>query len=82
MQSYLIVWFKYLLKKPSVYVDAFLNNVTGYFYPFENSWKVYHKLNKKLPEAGFDYHYNSLETGRKVLYDYELLIEVSPVGLI
>ena len=44
--------------------------------------KYNHKLNKKLPDAGFDYHYNGLNNGRKLMYNYEIFIEYSPVGLI
>lgn len=80
--EYFGVWFKGLVKYPIVYVDATINNITSYFYPFESSWKVYHKLNHKLPQAGFDYHYNNLDIGRKLMHDYEVFIEYSPVGLI
>ena len=82
LENYAIVWFKYFLKYPNVYLDATINNVTGYFYPFENSWKVYHKLNSKLPQAGFNYHYNNLVKGREILHNYEIFIEASPLGLI
>ena len=80
--EYFCVWFKGLLKYPVIYADATINNITGYFYPYESSWKVYHKLNKKLPDAGFDYHYNGLNNGRKLMYNYEIFIEYSPIGLI
>ena len=80
--DYFGVWFKGLLKHPIIYVDATINNITSYFYPYESSWKVYHKLNQKLPEAGFNYHYNNLTIGRKLMHDYEIFIEYSPVGLI
>lgn len=80
--KYFGVWFKGLFKYPMVYVDATINNITSYFYPFESSWKVYHKLNPKLPEAGFDYHYNNLNLGRKLMHDYEVYTEYSPIGLI
>ena len=80
--EYFGVWFKGLIKHPIIYVDATINNITSYFYPYESSWKVYHKLNRKLPEAGFDYHYNNLSTGRKIMHSYEIFTEYSPVGLI
>jgi len=80
--AYFGVWFKGLFKYPVIYVDATINNITSYFYPYESSWKVYHKLNHKLPEAGFDYHYNNLNNGRKLMHNYELFIEKSPIGLI
>ena len=80
--NYFEVWFKGLFKYPMIYVDATINNITSYFYPYESSWKVYHKLNQKLPQAGFDYHYNNLSFGRKVMHDYEVLFEYSPLGII
>ncbi len=80
--AYLKVWFRHLFINPLTYIDATINNITTYFNPFESDWKVYSKLNEKLPEAGFDYHYNSLNTGRKMLYNYEKFIEKSPFGLI
>lgn len=79
--NYFGVWFKGLVKYPVVYVDATINNISGYFYPFDNSWKIYHKLNPKLPEAGFNYHYNNLVGMRKFLYNYEIFMECSPFGI-
>ena len=60
LMEYFQVWFKYLFKRPVVYIDATINNIYGYFYPNTSAWYVYTDLNHKLPEAGFDYHYNSL----------------------
>lgn len=80
--AYFEVWFKGLFKYPLIYVDATINNITSYFYPYESSWKVYHKLNPKLPQAGFDYHYNGLNAGRKFMHNYEIFMEYSPIGLI
>ena len=80
--KYFGVWFKGLIKYPTIYIDATINNITSYFYPYESSWKVYHKLNPKLPEAGFDYHYNNLFIGRKIMHSYEKFFEYSPLGLI
>ena len=80
--NYFKVWNKYLWVYPSIYLDAWINTISSYFYPFENGGKIYYKLNKKLPEAGFDYHYNNLELGRTILYNIEIGIEVSPIGLI
>ena len=79
--AYFGVWFKGLIKYPILYVDATINNITSYFYPFESSWKVYHKLNPKLPLVGIDYHYNNLDEARKMMHDYEVYFEYSPFGL-
>lgn len=70
LKAYFEVWFKYLLKRPVVYIDATINNMYGYFYPNTSSWYIYHKLNPKIPEAGFDYHYNGLKGLRNVLVGY------------
>ena len=82
LKLYFEVWFKHLFKEPGIYIDATINNITGYFYPFENSWKVYHKLNHKLVDAGYEYHYNKLDKGREFLHNYEIFVECSPLGLI
>jgi len=82
LMEYFGVWFKGLVKYPLLYVDATINNITSYFYPFESSWKVYHKLNPKLPLVGIDYHYNSLDKAREFMHDYEVFSEYSPIGII
>jgi len=82
INNYFKVWFKYLKKYPYIYIDSIINNTYGYFYPYENSWKFYYKLNEKLPLVGLDYHYNKLELGRNILYYYEILIECSPLGIL
>lgn len=70
LKEYFGVWFKYLLKRPVVYIDATINNIYGYFYPNTSAWYIYHELNEKLPEAGFDYHYNNLSWLRNILIGY------------
>lgn len=39
LAKYLKVWFKYLLKHPVTYVDAYLHNFYGYFYPDRTEYK-------------------------------------------
>lgn len=39
LSKYLKVWFKYLLRHPISYVDAYLNNFYGYFYPDRTEYK-------------------------------------------
>lgn len=70
LKEYFQVWFKYLLKRPGVYIDATINNVYGYFYPNTSAWYIYTDLNHKLPEAGFDYHFNGLNGLRSILSAY------------
>ncbi len=70
LQAYLEVWFKMFFKHPDVYFNATLSNTYGYFYPSEYNWYVYTNLNKKLQEAGYDYHFNDLASGRQALKNY------------
>ena len=79
LKEYFGVWFTYLLKRPVVYIDATINNMYGYFYPNTSSWYIYHKLNPKIPEAGFDYHYNGLKGLRNVLVGYAEVFPYIPI---
>ena len=49
------------------------------FYPNTSSWYIYHKLNPKIPEAGFDYHYNGLTGLRNVLVGYAEVFPYIPI---
>ena len=81
--NYFKVWGKYLMKEPLIYEDATINNVSGFFDPFEYDWKVYHKLYQSLPKAGVDYHYISAFKGaRNFLFNYETVFEFTPLGLL
>lgn len=80
--NYFKVWFTSFFKHPLVYFDAWINTITGYFNPFINDFRVYHTLNRKLPEAGFNYHYNNLNIGREVLYGINVFVDCTPIGLI
>ena len=79
LKEYFNVWFKYLYKKPLVYIDATINNMYGYFYPNTSKWNLYYTFNTKLPEAGFDYHYNGLEGMRSVLSGFGNAYQYIPV---
>ena len=39
LSHYFKIWFKYLLRHPISYVDAYLNNFYGYFYPDRTEYK-------------------------------------------
>ncbi len=81
--NYFKVWSKGLLKRPIVYIDATIANTYGYFYPGKTMWYLYYKYNKKLADAGFDYHYNGLSALRKILSNYgELFPHIPVVGLL
>lgn len=71
-KNYLKVWFKMFLRHPGVYIEATANNVYGYFYPNTTKWYIYYKeYNIRLNETGlFNYHYNNLNTTRKILSGY------------
>ncbi len=79
LKDYFGVWLKYLLKYPVIYIDATINNIYGYFYPNTSKWYVYTGLNEKLPEAGFDYHFNDLSGLRLVLSGYAESFPYIPV---
>lgn len=67
LKEYFAMWFKYLLKRPIIYIDATINNMYGYFYPNTVRWYLYADYNTKLEEAGFDYHFNALSGLRTAL---------------
>ena len=79
LNAYFKVWIKYLFLKPSIYMNATINNVYGYFYPDTNRWYLYYTYNKKLAEAGFDYHFNNFKTLRNVLSGYGQAFQYIPV---
>lgn len=70
LKEYFVVWGKMLVKRPMTYINATVNNIYGYFYPDTYKWYLYTTLNRKLPEAGFDYHFNSLDKTRLVMSGY------------
>ncbi len=82
LKAYISVWIKGLFIYPTDYMDAWINTISGYFNPFVNSWKVYHKLNPKLALVGIDYHFNNLQIPRGFLFYLEIFIEATPVGII
>lgn len=38
LKEYLAVWFRQLLKHPETYIQAFINQTYGYFYPNKHNW--------------------------------------------
>lgn len=83
LKKYFEVWFKGLIKRPVVYIDATFNNVYGFFYPDKTNWYVYYKYDTRILEDGFDYHYNNLSGLRNVLSSYGVSFPYIPViGLI
>lgn len=70
IKNYFKVWGKMFFKHPDAYINATISNNFGYFYPSDYNWYVYTNLNRKLKEAGYDYHFNNLESGRNILKGY------------
>ena len=63
------VWFKYLVKYPNIYVESFVNNTYGYFYPVEKSDYLY-LYNFKTHKTDFYdevYTFEELSSGRKTM---------------
>lgn len=79
LNNYFKVWFKDFFKHPGVYLEATINNTYGYFYPDHKKWYVYYNYDKRLKEAGLDYHYNSLKDTRNVLSGYANVFPYLPV---
>ena len=79
LNKYFNIWFKYLIKRPLIYIDATINNMYGYFYPNTVRWYLYCDYNTKLEEAGFDYHFNGLSTMRLILAAYGNAFQYIPL---
>ena len=78
--NYFDVWFKMFFKHPLTYINATISNIYGYFYPATYDRYVYTKLNEKLPEAGYDYHFISeLEPLRDFIRGYSTVFKYIPV---
>ena len=83
LKKYFKTWFKDLTKDPVLYVDATVNNIYGYFYPFKTNWYIYYKFDDRIVKDGFKYHYNSLDKSREILSGFGLIYPYIPViGLI
>lgn len=68
IKNYFIIWFKQFCKHPKVYFEATLNNIYGYFYPFDVKWYLYYKYSPILKKYGFNYKYNNLNSLRDELF--------------
>jgi len=78
------VWWKEFTKYPDTYIEATLNNIYGYFYPNSTNWYIYYKYDNRVTENDLvNYHYNSLNSIRKVLSTYGVNFPYIPgVGLL
>lgn len=79
LKDYFKVWFIELLKHPKTYIEATINNTYGYYYPIKTNWYIYHKFDSRILKDGFDYHYNNLNTSRKILTTYGQTFQSIPI---
>lgn len=81
LKEYFIdVWFKELVKHPTTYIEATMNNIYGYFYPNSLKWYVYSKYDNRITDYNLvDYHYNSLSGIRNILGGYGVVFPYIPV---
>lgn len=84
LSEYFKVWFNGLKKHPNTYIQSFINNTYGYYYPNKTNWYIYHKYDKRLnQEEIFNYSYNNLDGLRSVLSGYGEVFPYIPIlGLI
>lgn len=78
--KYLKVWFVRFFSHPITYIDATINTTYGYFYPNTSNWYVYHNYDKKLINAGFDYHFiKGLGVPRSILGNFGVIYPYIPI---
>ena len=83
LKNYFKVWYDGLKRHPATYIEATINNTYGYYYPLKTNWYFHFKLDKRIREDGFNYHYNNLSTSRQMLACYAMAFPYIPgVGLI
>lgn len=72
LKEYFKVWTSGLFKHPGCYVQAFLNNTYGYFYPTNKGWYLYYNQKNIVNEKGnIEYGFNnSTENLRNALKLY------------
>ena len=81
LKAYFKVWFKYLIKEPACYINATLENTSGYFYPYKLRWYFYHNYDNRVRkgEKPVNYHYNKLGIIRTSLSNYAIIYPYIPV---
>ncbi|MDD3048477.1 MAG: DUF6020 family protein [Bacilli bacterium] len=84
LKTYFKVWARGLIKHPTTYIEATLNNTYGYFYPNATNWYFYYKYDTRITENNLvDYSYNNLDNLRDVLTSYAHTFPYIPgLGLI
>ncbi len=79
LNKYFKVWFEEFKKHPDTYLEATINNNYGYFFPKKNRLFIYYKFDSRITNDGFDYHYNNLDSMRKLLSGYAYSIQKIPI---
>lgn len=84
LKEYFKVWGRGLIKHPTTYIDATLNNTYGYFYPNTHKWYVYTTYDTRVTKNHLvHYHFNKLEGLRAILSVYGNIFPYIPgIGLI
>ena len=83
--EYFKVWIDELKKHPTSYIQAYISNTYGYFYPSNNRWYIYYKKNNIVNNKGnVNYTFNqSTKYIRKMLKNYGNFFRSIPgIGLI
>lgn len=89
LKNYFISWFKMGIRHPFVYIEAFIHNYYGYFYPgvlnFMNEGVGYYTINdaKRINDGYFDVYFNSKfdKIREKMFIDANKLTEVPVIGM-
>lgn len=80
LNDYFKVWLNGLIKHPTTYIEATMNNVYGYFYPGDTNWYIYNKYDTRITQDNLvDYHYNSLSGLRTILAGYGIAFPYIPI---
>lgn len=71
LKEYFKLWFRCLIKHPDVYIQSFLNNTYGYFYPTNNKFYLYYNKVDVLNNIdNIEYNYNNCNKLRTALKLY------------
>ncbi|MBQ8131615.1 MAG: hypothetical protein IJ193_03910, partial [Bacilli bacterium] len=83
LKDYFKVWMKGFKKHPGVYIDSFINNTYGYYYPNKHNWYLYsNHLEDYMNSGVFEYKINDLSILRGILVGYGNLFPFIPgIGL-
>lgn len=85
MKKYFTVWFQQMLKHPDVYIQAFLNNTYGYFYPNVHGGQGYIAMfgfinTEHWDDGNLDVHFAvSDHMVRSILEHFTYLTEKIPI---